>query len=242
MDPEMILRFVGQLGLTATAAAIFAWGAFKWFGKKWLESQFAHRLERFRHEQNQEIERLRYRINALMDRTTKLHQNEFQVLPELWDKLSIASSDVQTFVSRLQSYTDVDHMQLEQYCEFVNQSDFAEWQKAELLQLDRGKRNDTYQRFSVWQKSHKANTSYAEFHNYLASKGIFVPAELKEKFKVARELMADAMRERVLQEQAPSMGEGRFEKGDKFQREMPTLLSEIEAEVQARLWEANKLD
>ena len=32
--------------------------------------------KRLRYDQNQEIERLRYRINALMDRTAKLHQYE----------------------------------------------------------------------------------------------------------------------------------------------------------------------
>lgn len=242
MDLETILRFVGQLGLTATAAALIAWGAFKWFGKKWLENQFAQRLERFKHEQNQEIERLRYRINALMDRTTKLHQNEFQVLPELWDKVGIALSDVQVFVSRGQSYTNVDQMGREQYVEFVTNSTFDRWQKQELLELDRGQRNERYQKFAFWEKSRKANASYAEFHNFLAAKGIFVPTELKAKFKSASMLMREAITERVLQEQVPTLGEGRFEKGDKLQREAPALLNEIEDDVQARLWEANKLD
>ncbi len=242
MDFETFLRFAGQLGLTATAAVLFAWGAFQWLGKKWLENQFAQGLERFKHEQSQEIERLRYRINALMDRTTKLHQNEFEVLPELWDKLGIAMSEAHAFTSRHQSYADVDAMTLDHFNEFISGLEFAEWQKSELTFLEKGKRGAKYQKFDFWRKHHKANLAHAEFHNYLASKGIFVPAELKAKFKAAGEMMRDAITERRLQEEMPVLGPGRFEKGDRLQSEGAKLLNEIEADVQARLWESNKLD
>jgi hypothetical protein len=113
-----------------------------------------------------------------MDRTAKLHQHEFEVLPAIWDKLSIAISEVQTFTSRHQSYADVDAMHLDQFNEFVENSGFADWQKKELKFLDKGQRQQKYQKFDFWRKHHSARVAYADLHNYLASKGIFVPVEL----------------------------------------------------------------
>ena len=55
-------------------------------------------------------------------------------------------------------------------------------------------------------------------------------------------MMYDAFRERELDEQSPMPGEGRFAKGDRLHREGPGELQAIEKDVQARLWEANKLD
>jgi hypothetical protein len=75
------LKWMLGLGITATAMVAAAYAFFQFLGRRWLEARFAERLEKFKHDQNQEIERLRYRINALMDRTTKLHQHEFEVLP-----------------------------------------------------------------------------------------------------------------------------------------------------------------
>jgi hypothetical protein len=98
------LKWILGLGIAATAVVAAAYAVFQFLGKRWLEARFAERLEKFKHDQNQEIERLRYRINALMDRTTKLHQHEFEVLPEIWNKLGIAFSATSNFTSRMASY------------------------------------------------------------------------------------------------------------------------------------------
>jgi hypothetical protein len=99
-----IATWIAGIGLTAAIAAGGAYAAFQFLGQKWLEARFAERLEKFKHDQSQEIERLRYRINALMDRTSKLHQHEFEALPEIWERLTIALSASTNFTSRLQSY------------------------------------------------------------------------------------------------------------------------------------------
>jgi hypothetical protein len=48
---------------------------------KWIETRFSERLEAFKHQQNQEIEHLHFRINTMMDWNVKLHQREFDILP-----------------------------------------------------------------------------------------------------------------------------------------------------------------
>lgn len=236
----LIFKWIAGLGITVTVAVTAAYATFKFLGKKWIDSHFAERLEKFKHDQNQEIERLRYRINALMDRTTKLHQHEFEVLPEVWQKLGIALSVTTNFTSRFTRHPDLDPMGEAQFSAFLARSELADWEQAELRE---GRdRNGRYQKMIFWHQLHKVVELHADFHNYFISKGIFIQPELKERIRALSNMMYDAFRERQLDAENPVFGEDRFAKGDQLQREGPGELQAIEKEVQARLWEANKLD
>jgi hypothetical protein len=159
----LTFKWIASLGITATvaAAAAAAYATFQFLGKKWLDAHFAVRLEKFKHDQNQEIERLRYRINALMDRTTKLHQHEFEVLPEVWHKLGIAFTAASNFTSRTTSYPDLDRMSEPQYTEFLASSELLSWQKEELLKA--GNRNNLYQKMIFWHRLHDVKSAHADF-------------------------------------------------------------------------------
>jgi len=236
----LTFKWIAGLGITATVAAAAAYAAFQLLGKKWLDARFAERLEKFKHDQNQEIERLRFRINALMDRTSKLHQHEFEVLPKVWEKLGVAFAAASNFTSRITSYPDLDNMGEAQYSDFLEASELFAWQQAELRQGS--DRNSRYQEMIFWHRLHGVKTSHADFHNYFISTGIFIQPELKEKIRALSNMMYDAFRERELEQQYATSGEGRFAKGDLLQREGLGELQAIERDVQARLWEANKLD
>ncbi len=249
----LTLKVIVGLGITATVAVAASYAAFQFLGKTWLEAHFAERLEKFKHDQNQEIERLRYRINALMDRTTKLHQHEFEVLPEIWNKLGTAFSATKDFTSRMPSYLshpDLNQMSEVRFSEFVETSELLGWQKDELRQGS--DRNDRYRKLKFWYRLHSVKNSHADFHNYFISRGIFVQPELKEKIRALSNMkekiralsnmMYDAFTEREFDEAESLPGEGRFAKRDRLQREGPGQLQAIEKDVQARLWEANKLD
>src|SRR5208283_3440657 len=148
-----------------------AYAAFQILGKKWLEARFAARLEKFKHDQNQEIERLRYRINGLMDRTAKLHQHEFEVLPEVWNKLGIALAGALNFTSRITTHPDLDRMSEAQFSEFLAASELFGWQRDELR--EGGNRADRYRKMIFWHRLHAVKKAHADFHDYFISKGIF---------------------------------------------------------------------
>lgn len=233
---SVLINVVVSIG--AGAATAFAF--FRWLGKKWLENRFAKNLEQFKHEQAQEIERLRYRINALMDRTSKLHQHEFEVLPEVWDKLSIAMAEVTSFTSRIQTYPDLDSMREMQFSEFLENCELHEWEKKELSVSQ--SRTSTYAELIFWHRLRRVKIAHAGFHNTFIAKGIFIQPELKEKIRSVSDMMYDAFRERELDKQLDEHGPDRFKKADLLREEGQTRLREIEKSVQSRLWEANKLD
>jgi hypothetical protein len=234
------LEWIAELGVTASVATAATIAAFRLLGTKWLDARFAERLEKFKHDQSQEIERLRYRINALMDRTTKLHQHEFEVLPEIWQKLGIAFSAATSFTWGTTRYPDLNAMGEAQFSEFLEGSPLSGWQKDELQNCSN--RNGNYQQMMFWHRLDAVHKAHADFHNYFISKGIFVQPELKEKIRALSNMMYDAFRERETNQENPMPGEGRFGKGDRLHREGLEAMEAIEKEVQARLWEANKLD
>jgi hypothetical protein len=78
------MAYIGNIVFAGAGGAAVVVGLLKLFGEKWLNTKFEERLATFKHEHQKEIEQLRLRINTLMDRTTKLHQREFDVLPEAW--------------------------------------------------------------------------------------------------------------------------------------------------------------
>ena len=84
---QPILGFLGAVGITLSATTLAAYGLFKGLGQKWIEGKLEHQLEAYRSEQSRELERLRYKINGVLDRTVRLNTREFEVLPDLWAKL-----------------------------------------------------------------------------------------------------------------------------------------------------------
>jgi len=78
---EIIWSIIGYSILGGLGVSAGVYWLFKTVVDKWLTAKFSERLENFKHEQTKELENLRFEINALMDRTIKLHQNEFKILP-----------------------------------------------------------------------------------------------------------------------------------------------------------------
>jgi len=71
------LKLIGGVAAIGGASSAFAYAMFRILTTKWIDTRFSERLEAFKHQQNQEIEHLRFRINTMMDRNVKLHQREF---------------------------------------------------------------------------------------------------------------------------------------------------------------------
>src|ERR1700736_1981739 len=107
---QVILAPIGALVAGGGILSIIVFGTFKLLGEKWLNSKFDERLAAYKHEQQKELEHLRFRINSLMDRTAKLHQREFDIVPEAWGRLVEAYSSVLWFTPPFQFSPDLAGM------------------------------------------------------------------------------------------------------------------------------------
>jgi len=104
--PHTIAEWLVYLTTAVGIGGATAFALFKLLAEKWLTAKFDERLAEYKHAQQKELEQLRFRINAMMDRTVKLHQREFDVVPETWSRLNDALNSVMALVSRVQSYPD----------------------------------------------------------------------------------------------------------------------------------------
>jgi hypothetical protein len=126
-------EFLGTLLASGIVSAGALFALFKIFGEKWLDAKFEQRLAKYKHEHDQEIERLRGRINALMDRTIKLHQHEFETLPQVWSRLNDAFGLTQSLVASFQSYPDLSGISADHLDEFLNTTPLHNWEKVTRL-------------------------------------------------------------------------------------------------------------
>lgn len=159
---QTVLATLGAaVGLGGGLVAI-SYALFRFFGEKWINAKFEERLAAYKHAQQKELEELRFKINALMDRATKLHQREFDVLPDAWAKLIDAHGITIAITSAFQRYPDFDQMSGPHLDEFLAASPLANWQKDEIK--GEAKKGDYYIQAIAWHKITAAREAIREFH------------------------------------------------------------------------------
>ncbi|CAN5118922.1 hypothetical protein BH10PLA2_BH10PLA2_00200 [soil metagenome] len=230
-----VWSFAGQFGVTVAVTIAAAWGLFRYLGDKWLTTKFNSSLESFKHAQQQEIERLRLRINTVFDRTVKLHTQEFDVLPELWERLIDAYGHIMTFISPMQSYPNLDRLNPAELDHFLSQSKLHDYQKDDLRNASN--KLEKYMDMIFWHSYNEVNGRRSHFENYNQSKGLFIQNDIQVKIRELADLMWSALTEARLEKEYPNLRAGRFEKGEKFRAEGPQLREEIGQAIKEKLWD-----
>ena len=132
-----------------------------------------------------------------MDRTVKLHQKEFDVLPEAWSKLNDAYGLVTATTSALQQYPDLDRMTDPHLEEFLNDCP---------LIVKRMKFGDPLnaqtitQKRSLFHRMSQCREACRELHIFLRRGGIFIPEPTKSKFSEIDKLVYGALVEHEINE------------------------------------------
>lgn len=256
-----ILDILPQVGVAVLAALASAWAVLKLFGTSWVKSVFDKDLEEFkrqqaqeletfkaertvlleqlRHAQSREMEGHKHRFQRMMDRASKLHQHEFEVLPEIWDRLSKAISATANLISKGQSYPRIGHMGVGELEELLEKLDILSWEKAELRQCPAAERDDRLITMLKWQRLRRTAELHEEFHNYLISRGIFLRAELRETIRELSDLNYDAFSEHRLD--LETGGKVPFKKRARFNKEWFKRMNSIQAMVVNRLWDNGAL-
>lgn len=233
-----VLQGLAYLGLGIGAIVGFAYWFFKKLGASWLETKFAEQLEAYKHKQQKELEHLRLQINTLFDRTTKLHQREFEVLPEAWAKLTDAYWKTLGFISPIKEYPDLSRMSDEYFIEFVDTSQLLQSEKEELKRQDGQDRNTFYTRHIYWARLMDTRTPVTEAHIYILKNGIFLPAEIKTKFIALSDLLWEAVMENQFYKQHEDIRPQKRDKQDAVRERGEGLLKDLESVVSRRLRES----
>ena len=226
---------IGYIVVGAGAVGTFAWWMFRTFSEKWLNAKFEERLAAYKHEQQKELEHLKFAINAQMDRATKLHQKEFEALPEAWSRLMDAHGIIMSVVSRLQSTPNLNAMQSDQLEDFIVHSKLVEWQRQ--LVRDGADKTSTYRNQIEPFKIARAKKASRKFYLYFRKSGIFIREPIKQKFDALDQLMLEALSEHEMNFQHQTR---EYASIDRLNSEGEKMVKALEGEVQKRLWDSTR--
>lgn len=233
---ELLASIVGYIIVGVSALGVVGVGLvwlFKRIFDNWLNSKFSEQLEAFKHRQQIEIERLRFSINALMDRATRLHQRKFEVLPKVWGRLTDAHGIILSVVSKLQATPDLDSMLPAQAEEYLANSKLVEWQR-EKVRIS-SKKTDEFRKQIEPHKIARGKKALKKYYLLYKRNSIFIRPSIKSKFDLLDRLMVDALSEH---EMNFVFATRTFTSIEKLEKEGESLFKELQTEVQERLWDS----
>ncbi len=187
--------------------------------------------------QAQELEGLRFKVSALLDRATKLHQREFEVLPEAWAKLNEAHWKARALVSALKEQPNLDGMSGPQREEFIAKSRLTEWQKTEVREATDP--TVKFNELNSWHLLSDAKKACSDSSRYLGVQGIFIEHELRKKLDRLNELIWSSLIEDETNKQFDTRDRAN---ADVLRIEGEKLREGLESEIHQRIWPATKID
>ncbi|NTS30686.1 hypothetical protein HQ945_05420 [Phyllobacterium sp. BT25] len=226
---------LGVAGISFGTVVATAFGLFKVLGEKWLNQKFATQLEAFKSEQSRELEKLRHRINAVFDRTKRLHDREFEVLPNVWAKLVEAKAWASGYLSPFQQYPDLDQMPSADLEEFVEGTRFSAAQKREII--NSRKKLDAYIKIHNLYRHNDVLKHLQEASLELSKHGVFVLPELRNEMKTLIDIIHKAVIEHQMNHEidiGPRLKEG----SERLKHEGEPLFNKIEESIAKRLWDS----
>lgn len=218
---ETISSVLGQILAYGGGGAAAAYLIFKYLGEKWIENKFSERLQE-----------VRYKIDVLFNRVTKIHEKEFEVLPEAWIKLQDALGLISKITNLFQQYPDLHKLHEEELIEYLTKTKLTEFQKKKLL--SESDKNKYYMDVIFWHDLHEAEQGLQEFHNYIIRNRIFLSPDLQDRFNKIDDIMWKAFIERRMSEEAKDH-KMRHEAYKKIRDDVAPIRDEIENIVQKRL-------
>lgn len=232
-----VFEYLGKAIVLGGGASVVAYQAFKHLAGKWLDSRFQKNFQQLVHDQNKEIERLKSDLTKSFDRATKLHQREFEVLPQIWDQVCEAYWATAALVSPLQMMHDLNRMQSKQLEAFVAESELFDWQKEDVLASH--DKTKAFNETSYWHRLNRVNQAHRKADIALSRSGIFVQDSIKEKIQAILDLIRSAIIEDQMNHEHPPsrFNERLHEKIDRIRSDGSTWMQEAEAMIKSRLWE-----
>jgi hypothetical protein len=224
---KAVLWLAGASGVGGVAIQIF-----KRFSEKWLDAKFARRLEELKHAHATELEDLRFQIATLLDRATKLHAREFDVLPEAW------SRQARQFSAFLQSYPDLERVSDPEREAFLSKCRLREWERAEVREAK--DKNQKYQELIFKHDLAAAKEKFRDASSYVLRSGIFIEKGIRARFQAVLDLAWNALVETEVNHEIEH-GYRQREARQALSSNGENMMKVLEAEIHERLWPVAKV-
>lgn len=185
------LKYFGLLVAAGGGTAAVVFGVFQAWGKGWLDSHFNKRLEEFKHEQAKEIEEFRSKLSTVLDRSSRIHQIEFYILPVLWKYCSSSYQSCRAFCTTIRLNNDIEKIDKKKLSFALLKLGYVEHEIESVIASDNP--NAAYERLANLRFRDQAIKAQNEFVDHFQSVLIFLPDEMSSEIDNLLTIMNDAM-------------------------------------------------
>lgn len=195
-------QIIGRLILEGGGAVVIAYGVIHFAGKKWIDSFFVKKHDKFKQQLDEEMEKFKHQMGiellkmeqeakSFYNRISKVHEKEFKVIPDIWKKLCDAKSSASEFASMISLEPDLDRMSAPALSSYLDKTSLEQYQKDEIIASE--KKLETYRQKMFFIRLHAAKMAFIEFHEYVLKNRLFLSKELQQKINEADDLIWGAI-------------------------------------------------
>jgi hypothetical protein len=213
-----VFEFLGKIVLYGGGPTVIAYLIFAFLGKRTVETWFSKRLKKFE-----------YELNSMFNRVTKIHEKEFEVLPQAWGRLNDLLDLVRQFIRETHRIS-LNNKSASGLEEFLSEQNLSEDEK-QIIRLESKDKDSCFFRV-LSERTWKASW---DFQGYIDKNAIFLSPEIKTKFRKAEEAIRTAWAIRDMGETEDDRRKAILKACEITQKEIPPIMTEIEELVQKRL-------
>ncbi|MEX4005172.1 hypothetical protein AB4Y38_40780 [Paraburkholderia sp. EG285A] len=241
MTFDELLTLVGKVVIFGGGSVGIGWLVLQKTAERWVDAHFAKRQKDFEHEQAKELQRIKAKLDTVIQGSLKLQEREFKIIPEAWEKISEAYGLADWLCSPLQSYASLQWKSGAELDEFLaKQEHLSETQKQAIRDRRDEDRDKLWQEFETDRRYNKARGALADAGAFVKANSIFLPDDLRGMFDKQVEIIWSALSSFLVGVQSEDY-KMRSSSHDKLKNEGKPQQEQIEKAVRARLLEQAQL-
>lgn len=228
MNLEALEPFIEQLVVAGLGGAAAAYAVFRFLGQKWIENMFAKNLEEAKIE-----------LSVYAARRMKLHDKEYELLPELWTLLIEAHSSLGKAVMTPPP-ADFSGMEEEKIEKWLKEAKLTENEKTYFKECP--DKSLALKKVLETRHINDATGHLTNFSTSFRRNSIFLSPEARAKFKQIDEALSDSWLKKFMwNRHGDNFSEfANQEAKEVFERNIIPLMNEIEYLIQKRLFPEGK--
>lgn len=215
---QMLTSFIGQMVLASGGGAVVAVLLFQFLGKTWIQNFLAKDLEAAKAE-----------IAVMAAKQLKFHDQEYFVLPQIWEKLCTANASLGAAVVSFRQIPDLNKYSSDELAEWISSSDLSSDERNYIIkEADKFR---AYSRILDFRDIARAHADYIAFRDFFRANRIFLHEEISDILDKANNLIWRVWVDKKMDLESISSGGKRdfmLEAYNNYEKELRPLLSEIE--------------
>lgn len=194
MTIDEFTQYLGRFFFYGGVSVGLFWLVAQKSAERWIDAHFAKRQKIFEHEQAKELQRIKAKLDTVIQGSLKLQEREFKIIPEAWEKIGDAYGLACWLCSPMQSYSSLQHMSDSHLEEFLSKQELLwETQKVQIRKTAAGNRDKVWQEIDTRMRYNKAYSALAAADKFVKANSIFLPDDLREQFNKLVQVVWEAL-------------------------------------------------